>query len=119
MKRHHLRGLVPDWVDGVLREWVAYMHAEDGLRELGYPNASSFAKGTRNVSGYDDLEEEVGNWRGRVADSIIDSMSVPHQMAISNIYLAHVFDSPRWSIELVFPEAIEEFAGKARRRGLV
>lgn len=119
MNRHKLREVTPAWIDTLLCEWVAWMHGDDSMSELGYPSAANFARGQRNVSGWDDLADSVTNWRGQVAESIIDSMDIPHKLALSSVYLAAVWEPRRWSIEDKFVEAIALFGERAKVRGLI
>lgn len=117
MRRHHLREIVPAWIDGLLYEWSGWMHSDDGVK--GFPKCSAGFGAGGSLKEWDDLEDSVDGWRAKVADSIINGLEMPHKLAISNVYLCTVWSSNRWSIEQKFSEAVDLFGEQARRRGLV
>ena len=117
MRRHHLREMVPSWIDNVLTEWALWMRSDDS--DLGYPRESAgFRLGGGGLKEFQDLEDQVDGWRVQVADSIIDGLECPQRIALHHVYLYAVFSSVRWSVEEKFADALSSFGDAARKRGL-
>ena len=103
--------------DWHLRNWSNWMRGyQPGL---GYRNRSAGLE-CMTSSTYDDMTEtsdKLDRQHARISDAIVESLILPHQLAIRNVYLCDVWRFRGDPVD-VFVDAAARFWEIARRRGL-
>lgn len=103
------RYLIPEDASRVLDQWARWMRR--GTVGRGYPSSSAFC--CRNLSSFEDLEEEVDSRVARVVDRVIRDMGKA-AVPLEREALQEGIPQPE-----LLASASEEFMRRARKEGIL